>query len=98
MGAKAYQQGKTMLDVNTTFEQGSKTVIGKDIPLTKESLKELGKFITLRGDKITMMDLLGTGFRAISTRALTAEDELFKQIAFRGHVYGNTFADSSPKT
>lgn len=97
MGAKAYQQGKTFLDVNTTFEQGSKTVIGKDIPFTKESLKELGKWITLKGDKVTMMDLLGTGFRAISTRALTAEDEMFKQIAFRGHIYGNTFADSLTK-
>jgi hypothetical protein len=94
LAVEAYKIGDTILDNKSTYENQSRTVVGRDLPFDKKTLGELWNWITLRESEVTLMDLLGTSMRALSTRALTTEDEFFKNINFRSYVYGNAYVDA----
>ena len=94
LAVEAYKIGDTILDNKTTYEMQSRTIIGRDLPFEKQTLTELGKFITLKESEITLSDLLGTAMRAMSTRALATEDEFFKNLNFRSYAFGNAYVDA----
>lgn len=94
LAVEAYKIGDTILDSKSTYENQSRTIVGRDLPFDKKTLSELGKWITFRESEVTLMDLLGTSMRALSTRALTTEDEFFKNINFRSYIYGNAYVDA----
>lgn len=83
---EAYKIGQARLDNHHTYEDQGKTVIGKDLAFDQQTLKSLGTWIQ-QNPGATMVDLFGTSIRAVSTRALTMEDEFFKQLNFQGQVY-----------
>jgi len=96
LALRAYQKGYTLLDTNTTVEGAQRAVIGNDLSFDVATLKRLSYFFRDKGDTATFADylgLIGTPLRAISTRALSAEDELFKNITFRGKVFGDSFGN-----
>lgn len=83
---KAYKIGQAQLDNHHTYEDQGKAVIGKDLAFDKNTLENLGTWMK-ENPTGTMVDLFGTTIRAVSTRALTMEDEFFKQLNFQGQVY-----------
>lgn len=94
MAVEAYRIGDTILDNNTTNEM-RRTIIGNDLPFDKSGLKMLGDYLTPgRESEMTLADLLGTAMRMFSTRALATEDEFFKNLNFRGKVYGEAYVDA----
>lgn len=94
LGALAYARAKPLLDDNVTYEDAGRTIIGKDLVVNKEAVKGLGSFIEANGGEITFLDVVGTAFRALSTRGLTAEDELFKNLSMRGKIFGDSYIDT----
>lgn len=83
---QAYKIGQARLDNNHTFEDQGRSVIGKDLVFDKQTLENLGTWMK-QNPGGTLVDLFGTTIRAVSTRALTMEDEFFKQLNFQGRVY-----------
>lgn len=94
MAVEAYKIGDTILDNATTNEMQKRTIIGRDLPFDKSTLKQLGAWLTPgKESEITLADMLGTAMRMFSTRGLAAEDEFFKNLNFRGKVYGDAYTD-----
>lgn len=94
MAVEAYKIGDTILDNATTNEMQKRTIIGRDLPFDKSTLKQLGAWLTPgKESQITLADMLGTAMRMFSTRGLAAEDEFFKNLNFRGKVYGDAYTD-----
>lgn len=93
LAVEAFRIGDTLLDNNTTYESQGRHIIGRDLPFDKHTLAELGKFIKLHESEITLMDLLGTGMRGLSTRMLATEDEFFKNLNFRSKVWADSYLD-----
>ena len=94
LALRAYKKGYTLLDTNTTVEGANRAVIGNDLSFDVATLKRLSYFFRDKGDKATFADylgLIGTPLRLVSTRLLTAEDELFKNISFRGKIFGDSY-------
>jgi hypothetical protein len=95
LAVEAYKIGDTLLDNATTNEMQRRTIIGRDLPFDKSTLKQLGNWLTpTKESEITLSDLLGTAMRMFSTRALATEDELFKNLNFRGKIYGESYVDA----
>ena len=93
---RSYQKGYTILDSNTTVESANRAVIGNDLSFDMDTLRRLSVFWRKKGDTATFADylgLIGTPLRALSTRTLSAEDEFFKNMSFRGKVFGDSFAN-----
>ena len=95
LAGNAYKTAEAKLDSYSTWEnQAQSTIIGRDLPIDKKTLAELGKWMRRKESEITLLDVLGTTMRAASGRALTMEDEFFKNMNFRSHVWSNSYMDA----